>query len=274
VCFEPNALPFPDDLPFGEGFPFEWEDEIPLGEGLPFEDGFPFEFEFEWEDEFPFGDEFFLDEGLPFEHGEGLVGLIEEETEALADHLEEAGIEYERRSGLLGIEWIVWDITDPVANEAVEEFFTERSGHLEFLPPEGLPEGIEPEDLPGLLDEHGDLFDDLPEGILEMLELLPPIEMLPFDEGPFLEGPAELCMAPPGVRAERLADEAAELAAALRAAGVEVGTETIEIEVPVWDADDDVARDVVEEFYADRHGALHFEWEFHDDHLDDAAQTL
>ena len=67
--------------------------------------------------------------------------------------------------------------------------------------------------------------------------------------GPF--GPGMVCVETVGSQADQISDEAAGLAEALTAAGIDVAIETRQIVVPVWDTDDEAAREVVEQYYAD-----------------------
>ncbi len=157
ICFEVGdhfggSFGFEGDWPFEGDFPFE---------GMPGEE---FGFEGEWfleldDGEFPRGFEFeFEGELLPVM--DEMLDLVNEEAMALAEHLENAGIEHEVVTGPMGVVWVEWDFSDPAANEAVEEFIIENGGFIdmavEILPFDDLPLGI------------GEIpfgFDDLPFGI-------------------------------------------------------------------------------------------------------------
>lgn len=290
ICFEvedqfTGSFGFEGDWPFEGDFSFEGD--------FPFEGGFPFEgtpgeefgFEGGWflgleESEFPPGLEF---EGQPLPAMDEMLDLLNEESLALAEYLEDAGIEHEVITGPMGVIWVEWDFSDRAANEAVEEFIVESGGlidmALEILPFDDLPF-----DIPFDIDGIPFAFDDLPFG----MEGFPfgddgmPLDIeglggffdgsawhsgdgfpgFPgemgwggefFDEmmsdGPF--GPGMVCVETIGTQADRISDEAAGLAEALAAAGIDVTIETRQITVPIWDTDDEAAREVVEQYYAD-----------------------
>jgi len=60
-----------------------------------------------------------------------------------------------------------------------------------------------------------------------------------------------VCVETIGSQADRISDEAAGLAEALAVAGIDVTIETRQIAVPVWDTEDEAARQIVEQYYAD-----------------------
>jgi len=261
-----GGFPF-DGMP-GEGFGFEGEWPFGLDDG-------EFEFEFEFEGEWPpeFGDgEFFS--GFEFDgefapEMEEMLDLVNEESMALAEHLEQAGIDHEVVTGPMGMIWVEWDFSDPAANQAVEEFIAERGGLIEMaagiLPLDGFLDGLPfdldeiPfgfEDMPFDLEGLGGLFlDVLPWDHGEALPLFPegpgwggefPEEMM-FD-GPF--GRGTMCVETIDAQAERISADAAGLAEALAAAGIDVTIETRQISVPVWDTGDEAANEVVEQYYS------------------------
>jgi hypothetical protein len=239
-----------------------------------------------------------------------MLDLVNEEAMALAEHLENAGIEHEVVTGPMGGVWVEWDFSDPAANEAVEEFIIENGGFIdmaaEILPlhgplhdigeipfgPEGLLFSIDEipfgfEGLPFGMDEIPFGFDALP---FDLDEIPFGADGLPFDlqglegffgadpwdlgegflglsgemawggaspgemifGGPF--GPGMVCVETIGSQADRISDEAAGLAEALAAAGIDVTIETRQIAVPVWDTEDEAARQIVEQYYADLFG--------------------
>ncbi len=150
-------------------------------------------------------------------------------------------------------------------------------------------EGELPEDLEGLLDEGGPLFGgELPlDGVLEelggMLEEFPIEDLIAFlmgggegpfgffeefegelpfggpppppgGRGPFDLGPGEgvVCVPTPAARAETLRSRAARLLEAMRDAGLDVGTESIEVVVPVWDEDDPAVTEFLRDYLTGR----------------------
>ncbi len=274
ICFEVGdhfggLFGFEGDRPFGGAFSF---DGMP-GEEFGFEGEWPLEFD---ESEFPPGFEF---EGeLPPEMDE-MLDLLNEESMALADYLENAGIEHELVTGPMGIVWVEWDLSDPAANEAVEEFIVENGGlfdmAVQILPFDGLPFDIGevPFGFDGLPFDIGEVpfgFDGLPFD-LQGLEGFFDVEPWDLGEGfpdfagemgwggeffgemmfggPF--GPGIVCVETIEAQADRISDEAAGLAEALAAAGIDVTMETRQVAVPVWDTGDEAAREVVEQYYAD-----------------------
>lgn len=108
---------------------------------------------------------------------------------------------------------------------------------------EGLLEGFPIEELiAGLLEGFGGFGGEGPFGFLEEFEGESPLAESPPWGG---HGPFDLdleqgmaCLPTPAARAETLQSRAAELLEAMRDAGLDVGTETIEVEVPVWDGED------------------------------------
>jgi hypothetical protein len=104
---EEAQLPFP---PLGEGF---FEGEFPFDEGSPF-DG-----------ESPFGEGApGLEDWLPPE----VLDELDASADALAEFLEERGIDFEIEEGPFGVRWVIPDLGDPEAREALEEFAAGREG--------------------------------------------------------------------------------------------------------------------------------------------------
>jgi hypothetical protein len=100
--------------------------ELPFGEFFPFDDeGFGFGFEMLP----PFGD----GEGPLFgELPEELIGDLNARADELAAFLDERGVGYEVEEGPMGIRVVIPDLTDPAAEEALEEFFEQHGGMFDF----------------------------------------------------------------------------------------------------------------------------------------------
>lgn len=216
----------------------------------------------------PFDLEDFDLDGLP-RLGE-IVDRLEAEADELAAYLEEEGIDHEVETGPLGLTWVVWDFTDPEANRAVEEYLEERGGMIgvagEVLPFDLEKMGGMPE-LPDL----GELLDDLDLDGFDLEELLEGFELEgfpPFGEGfefPLgerwfeLEGPPRggmVCIGSFEARAGALEREGGELGVLLENAGIDVGFETVEIRVPVWDPDAEGVDELLADFYRRRRPRL------------------
>jgi len=265
VCFEVEDH-------FGGPFAFEGGPMSAGGFLFDVVPGEEFGFGGEWPLEFGDGEFFsgFEFEGEFLTDMEETLDLLNEESVALAEHLEQAGIDHEVVTGPMGMIWVEWDLSDPAANQAVEEFVAERGGLIEMaggiLPFDGLLDGIPfdmdeipfgfedtPIDLEGLEGIFLDVFPwDQEEGFPFFSEGLEwgggfPDEMM-FD-GPF--GPGTMCVETIDAQVERISDEAAGLAEALTAAGIDVNIETRQISVPVWDTGDEAANEVVEQYYSE-----------------------
>lgn len=76
----------------------------------------------------------------------------------------------------------------------------------------------------------------------------------PGGRGPFDLGPGEgvVCVPTPAARAETLRSRAARLLEAMRDAGLDVGTESIEVVVPVWDEDDPAVTEFLRDYLTGR----------------------
>jgi len=237
ICFEI------DDPFFGE---FGFEEDWPFEEGMALEGEWPEDSE--WLEGF--------EENLP-PLPDQIIEMLNQEAVELAAHLDLAGIAYEIVEGPMGETWVEWDFADDAANQAVEEFYAGREDPFEFLIEEFPFEEIPFDDFPfGFEDfdegEFGEFIFEGPEGMLEFGGEFPFGEDFPFG--------GVICIEPPAMQAEMLSGEMQGLADALTEAGISFTTETVQMEVPVWNLDDDAAREVVEQYYSGMHDAEFEGW--------------
>jgi hypothetical protein len=246
ICFdvEDSGLPFAGEFPFEAPFGEEYDGEIPFGIFEQFAGELPFDEEFLGEirvfiEEFPV-DELIQDlfESLD---GDGPLGFFEE-FEGFDGEIPFDGGFLEKLEGLFGDGEFLGDFEIPFDGEFLEEmegFF----GDGEFL-----------EEMEGFFGD-GEFLEEMegfgPDGFIGGFGG-PFLGGFPFHNGFPLHGlsieDGEICVPGPGARAETLQAGAAELLEAMRSAGLDVETETIEIEVPVVDGDDPAVREFFKDY--------------------------
>ncbi|NNK91381.1 MAG: hypothetical protein HKO87_03035, partial [Acidimicrobiia bacterium] len=204
-------------------------------------------------------DDFFFDEELSQEE----IDEVNAEAAALAAAFDAAGISYEMVTEDIGFTFVEWDWEDDAANEVAEQVFKDLYGDEEWFDEE-LPQDVideinaEGAALAAAFDAAGvsyemvtedigitypewDWEDEAAEAVADEFykDLYGDEEW--FDE----ELPQEVI--------DEINAEGAALAAAFDAAGVsyEMVTDEMGVTYPEWDWEDDAAKDVVDQFYAD-----------------------